>query len=104
MAPLNDEMHQLRDSYIVTLNSILGNLDLKRSDPLRTKYPQLFQEARGLHSQCTILDHKYDVAGAVDIDWDKVWATVNERLPSQLAPLLEVAIETEKCEIRKPSK
>lgn len=78
------------------LNVISENLDLKNDDPLRKKYKELFKQAKGLHGQCTILDHKYEVAGiAIEIDWKEVWKSLNDRLPNEVAPLLEDAIERE---------
>lgn len=74
------------------------NLDPKKTDPLRERYPALFGVARNLHGQCTILDHKYEVAGIqVAIDWNSFWDTLNHRLPDELKPLLEHAIATEEA-------
>ncbi|KAK3179994.1 hypothetical protein K4F52_008648 [Lecanicillium sp. MT-2017a] len=93
----NKFTEELRQSYMIDMNTISENLDLKQSDALRQTYKELFKEARGLHGQCTILDHKYEVAGvALEIDWSEVWKTLTYRLPEQLEPQLLNAIETEK--------
>ncbi|TWU70356.1 hypothetical protein ED733_000035 [Metarhizium rileyi] len=94
--PPNDLMLQLRQSYMVDINTISENLDLKQNDPLRKTYKDLFSEARGLHGQCTILDHKYEVAGvAIKIDWAEVWQTLVHRLPNNICTKLQNAIEKE---------
>lgn len=96
MNPPNDLMLQLRQSYMVDMNTISENLDLKQSDPLRQKYKDLFSDARGLHGQCTILDHKYEVAGvAIKVDWAEIWKTLAQRLPEDMCTKLENAIEKE---------
>lgn len=96
IAPPNLVSLQLRDSYIVLLNAITENLDLKQDDPLRTKYPEPFQEARGLHQMCCILDHKYQVAGVkTPVDWPMVWKVLNDKVPNTLASLLERAVAEE---------
>lgn len=80
----------------IDANVVSENLDLKKSDPLREKYPELFKQASGLHRQCTILDHKYEVAGfEVEVNWNEFWTTLTDRFANLLEPLLKSAITNE---------
>ncbi|CAH0042157.1 unnamed protein product [Clonostachys rhizophaga] len=91
--PTTDLRIRLRQSYIVDANVVSKNLDLKLNDPMRRKYPELFQQAEGLHGQNTGVSTK--------IDWDEFWLTLTHRLPKDVAPLLEDAIEKEHIEKEK---
>lgn len=87
---------------MVDMHTIAENLDIKQQDPLRSRYEDLFKEARSLKRQCSILEHKYEVAGAaIDIDWDEIWVTLTRRLPEQLEPRLKKAIENEQVARKK---
>jgi len=79
------------------LCAISENLDLKKNSPLREKYPELFQVAKGLRGQRDILTHRYGLPSST-IDWSLVWATFDYKLENVLLPSLDKAIEDEENE------
>jgi uncharacterized protein with HEPN domain len=80
---------------IISLAEIL-NTSIPKDDPMREKFPKLFERGTGLvsklYGQRNILAHQYGLLEPT-IKWDIVWNVLTKTLPNKIQPELAKAIK-----------